>query len=88
MHCAFVLPPQQDIHRGKGMVDSLFQGFQNAGTQNSILSSQEYLSQAARTLNNIEVRLPALLACLFHKASLLESPYLRDVLHCGRKGDK
>ena len=48
--------PQQDIHRGKGMVDSLFQGFQNAGTQNSILSSQEYLSNAARTLNNIEVR--------------------------------
>ena len=48
-------PPQQDIHRGKGMVDSLFQGFQNAGTQNSILSSQEYLSTAARTMNNIEV---------------------------------
>ena len=36
-------------------MDSLFQGFQNAGTQNVTLSSQEYLSNAARTLNNIEV---------------------------------
>ena len=40
-------------------MDSLFQGFQNAGTQNMVLSSQEYLSNAARTLNNIEVTIPA-----------------------------
>ena len=37
------------------MVDSLFQGFQGGGTQNVTLSSSEYLSTAARTLNNIEV---------------------------------
>ena len=46
---------QQDIHRGRGMVDSLFQGgVHMGGTQNQILSSEEYLSTAARTLNNIE----------------------------------
>jgi len=53
--CALCCAPQQDIHRGKGMVDSLFQGFQGGGTQNVTLSSSEYLSTAARTLNNIEV---------------------------------
>jgi len=46
---------QQDITRGRDMVDSLFQGATgNSGTHNSILSSTDYLSNAARTLNNIE----------------------------------
>lgn len=38
------------------MVDSLFQGKQVGvgGTHNSILTSTDYLSNAARTLNNIE----------------------------------
>ncbi|KAK9810238.1 hypothetical protein WJX72_007081 [[Myrmecia] bisecta] len=46
---------QQDITRGRDMVDSVFQGAQGAaGTHNPIMSSQDYLSQAARTLNNIE----------------------------------
>ncbi len=38
------------------MVDSLYQGFGvgAGGTHNAILSSEEYLSQAQRTLNNIE----------------------------------
>lgn len=40
------------------MIDSLFQGGAGqGGTQNAILSSEEYLSQAQRHLNNIEVRL-------------------------------
>ena len=46
---------QQDITRGRGLVDSLFQGASGqSGTQNAILSSEDYLSNAARTLNNIE----------------------------------
>ena len=47
---------QQDIGRGRGMVDSLFQGagIGMGGTQNAILSSEEYLSTAQRNMNNIE----------------------------------
>ena len=46
---------QQDITRGREMVDSLFQGGQGmGGTHNSILTSTDYLSQAQRMLNNIE----------------------------------
>lgn len=46
---------QQDITRGRNMVDSLYQGAQGMdGTHNSILTSTDYLSNAARTLNNIE----------------------------------
>jgi hypothetical protein len=46
---------QQDIARGRGMVDELFQGWGGtAGTANAVLSSSEYLSQAAKTFNNIE----------------------------------
>lgn len=46
---------QQDITRGRGSVDTLFQGYQGlGGTQNAVLSSEEYLSQAQRQLNNIE----------------------------------
>jgi hypothetical protein len=46
---------QQDIARGRGMVDELFQGWGGVGgTQNAVLSSTEYLSQAAKSFNNIE----------------------------------
>ena len=45
---------QQDITRGRQMVDSLFQGASDQGTHNAILSSEEYLSNAARSFNNIE----------------------------------
>lgn len=37
---------QQDITRGRDMVDTLYQGAQSSGgTHNAIMSSQEYLSQ-------------------------------------------
>ena len=46
---------QQDIVRGRDAVDSLYQGGPlQGGTHNAILSSEEYLSTAARDLNNIE----------------------------------
>jgi len=46
---------QQDITRGRDMVDSLYQGpTGGGGTHNPMLSSLDYLSQAARDLNNIE----------------------------------
>lgn len=46
---------QQDISRGKAMVDDLFQGgFGQGGTHNAVLSSTEYLSQARKSFNNIE----------------------------------
>jgi len=46
---------QQDIARGRGMVDELFQGWGGqGGTANAILSSTDYLSQAAKSFNNIE----------------------------------
>ncbi|KAJ7520340.1 hypothetical protein O6H91_19G001800 [Diphasiastrum complanatum] len=40
---------QQDITRGKGMVDSLFQGPQGAGTQHAVMSTYDYISTAQRT---------------------------------------
>ncbi|XP_024521390.1 uncharacterized protein LOC9655422 isoform X2 [Selaginella moellendorffii] len=39
---------QQDITRGKGMVDSLYQGPQGGGTQTAVMSSLEYLNTAQR----------------------------------------
>eukprot|EP00250_Pteridium_aquilinum_P009043 c18405_g1_i1 orf=487-1935(-) len=39
---------QQDITRGKGMVDALFQGAVGVGTQHAVMSSYEYLSTAQR----------------------------------------
>jgi hypothetical protein len=39
---------QQDIQRGKGMVDALFQGATGMGTQNAIMSSYEYVSTGLR----------------------------------------
>ena len=39
---------QQDITRGKGMVDSLFQAPTGAGTHDPVLSSYEYLSAGLR----------------------------------------
>ncbi|KAG0558456.1 hypothetical protein KC19_10G029600 [Ceratodon purpureus] len=40
---------QQDIQRGKGMVDALFQGATGMGTQNAIMSSYDYISTGLRT---------------------------------------
>ncbi|KAL8089658.1 hypothetical protein AgCh_039225 [Apium graveolens] len=40
---------QQDITRGKGLVDSLFQAPSGAGTHDAIMSSYEYLSTAQKT---------------------------------------
>jgi hypothetical protein len=42
---------QQDITRGKGMVDTLFQAPSGAGTHDAILSSYEYISTGLRTYN-------------------------------------
>ncbi|KAF5729609.1 ribulose bisphosphate carboxylase/oxygenase activase chloroplastic isoform X1 [Tripterygium wilfordii] len=42
---------QQDITRGKGMVDSLFQAPQNSGTHYAVMSSYEYLSTGLRQFN-------------------------------------
>lgn len=39
---------QQDITRGKGMVDSLFQAPMGTGTHHPVLSSYEYISQGLR----------------------------------------
>lgn len=39
---------QQDITRGKGMVDSLFQAPQDAGTHFAVMSSYDYVSQGLR----------------------------------------
>ncbi|KAM7264903.1 hypothetical protein ACFE04_002586 [Oxalis oulophora] len=40
---------QQDITRGKGMVDSLFQAPDGIGTHDAIMSSYEYISTGLRT---------------------------------------
>ncbi|KAK1355305.1 hypothetical protein POM88_048561 [Heracleum sosnowskyi] len=42
---------QQDITRGKGMVDSLFQAPSGAGTHDAIMSSYEYIRTGLRTYN-------------------------------------
>ncbi|CAN6835527.1 unnamed protein product [Brassica oleracea] len=42
---------QQDITRGKGMVDSVFQAPMGTGTHNAVLSSYEYLSQGLKQYN-------------------------------------
>ncbi|KAK6136064.1 hypothetical protein DH2020_030169 [Rehmannia glutinosa] len=42
---------QQDITRGKGMVDSLFQAPTGMGTHDPVLSSYEYISQGLRQYN-------------------------------------
>lgn len=39
---------QQDITRGKGMVDTLFQAPTGAGTHDAIMSSYEYISTGLR----------------------------------------
>jgi hypothetical protein len=45
---------QQDITRGRGMVDSVFQGAQGlGGTHSAIMSSYDYISTAQKTLSNI-----------------------------------
>lgn len=40
---------QQDIQRGKGMVDALFQGAVGLGTQVVTMSSWDYVSTGQRT---------------------------------------
>ncbi|GKV05886.1 hypothetical protein SLEP1_g17838 [Rubroshorea leprosula] len=42
---------QQDITRGKGMVDTLFQAPMNSGTHYAVMSSHDYISQGLRTFN-------------------------------------
>lgn len=42
---------QQDITRGKGMVDSLFQAPVNSGTHNAVMSSYDYFSAGIRQYN-------------------------------------
>nr|CAA32429.1 unnamed protein product [Arabidopsis thaliana] len=42
---------QQDITRGKGMVDSVFQAPMGTGTHHAVLSSYEYVSQGLRQYN-------------------------------------
>ncbi|MCH98116.1 ribulose bisphosphate carboxylase/oxygenase activase, partial [Trifolium medium] len=42
---------QQDITRGKGMVDPVFQAAADAGTHYAIMSSHEYISTGLRTYN-------------------------------------
>merc|ERR1719401_846220 len=46
---------QQDITRGRNMVDSLYQGSSGMdGTHNAILNSTEYLANSKRSFDNIE----------------------------------
>jgi len=46
---------QQDITRGRNMVESLYQGFQGTGgTHNAILNSTDYLDSGKRSYSNIE----------------------------------
>jgi hypothetical protein len=45
---------QQDIQRGKGMVDALFQGAMGMGTQDVVLSSYDYISQGLRDLSGMD----------------------------------
>merc|ERR1712039_1145270 len=46
---------QQDITRGRNMVDSLYQGSQGmSGTHNAVLNSTEYLTTSKRSFSNIE----------------------------------
>ena len=47
---------QEDIGRGRDMVDSLFTGGAAGvgGTHNAIMSSSDYLTNASRDFNNIE----------------------------------
>jgi len=46
---------QQDITRGGGMVDSLFQGKGvGMGTHQAVMSTQDYLSSAQRNFDNLE----------------------------------
>nr|WP_235691511.1 ribulose bisphosphate carboxylase/oxygenase activase [Campylobacter coli] len=45
---------QQDIARGKGMVDTLFQAPLGDGTHHAIMNSYDYISQGLRTLDNMK----------------------------------
>jgi len=47
---------QQDIVRGRGMVDALFQGPQGgtAGTQNAVMQSYDYISQGLKDMSGMD----------------------------------
>ncbi|CAH9068019.1 unnamed protein product [Cuscuta europaea] len=45
---------QQDITRGKGMVDSLFQAPAGTGTHNAVLSSYDYISKGIRQYSPLD----------------------------------
>ncbi|KGN50568.1 ribulose bisphosphate carboxylase/oxygenase activase 2, chloroplastic [Cucumis sativus] len=45
---------QQDITRGKGMVDSVFQAPMQAGTHYAVMSSYEYLSQGRKSYDGMD----------------------------------
>ncbi|MCE3215513.1 hypothetical protein HAX54_002635 [Datura stramonium] len=46
---------QQDIARGKGMVDTLFQAPTGSGTHHAIMNSYEYISQGLRQFHSFWV---------------------------------
>merc|ERR1712023_1761 len=47
---------QQDIARGRGMVDALFQGPQGGtmGTQNAVMQSYDYISQGLKDMSSMD----------------------------------
>nr|ACN94267.1 chloroplast ribulose-1,5-bisphosphate carboxylase/oxygenase activase [Coleus scutellarioides] len=51
---------QQDIVRGKGMVDSLFQAPSGMGTHDAIMNSYEYISQGQKTYDHLDNTLDGL----------------------------
>lgn len=54
-HLAFDMSDdQQDITRGKGMVDSLFQAPSGAGTHDAVMNSYDYVSQGLRSYDHMD----------------------------------
>lgn len=54
-HLAFDMSDdQQDITRGKGMVDSLFQAPSGAGTHDAIMNTYDYVSQGLRSYDHMD----------------------------------
>merc|ERR1719163_1604068 len=73
---------QQDIARGRDMVDSKFQGFQGqAGTHNAIMTSTDYMSQGQRNFDNIEDG-------YYISLSFLDNPKIKVPLILGIWGGK
>lgn len=73
--CLPASPSQQDIARGRGMVDDLFQGPGSGagGTQNAVMSSSEYLSQVS-TEFSVSFFFFVNICLLSHCLSLLQVP--------------